>query len=61
MIVMMDGRSYVLETVRIEELAEWRRRLALEPVARVALGDADDWPPMVLYDYGPGGTTDATA
>lgn len=46
--VLINGRRYVLETVDIDKLEQWRKRHQLQPAARLGSGFA--WPPAVRYE-----------
>jgi len=50
-----DGHPYLLERVRIEDLADWRERHHLVPAGTFqSLAGPDDWP-ILRYEPAPGG------
>lgn len=51
-VVLVEGRAYRLERVRLDDLEGWKRERGLEPVGKLTLGDGDVWPPVVEYRKG---------
>lgn len=48
--VRFRGVSCIMETVRLEDLADWRTRLGLRAVEALAWPDGREWPPIVRFE-----------
>jgi len=47
LIVPIDGREWVFERVRIDDLYWWKEKHGVEPVG--LMGNPHRWPPVIKY------------
>lgn len=55
LIVPIDGRDWVFERVKIEDLHLWKEHYGVVPVS--LMGDPQRWPPVIKYTSPPEAAT----